>query len=125
MIGPAQRGKGKAATAKEGAVGGGRKTLRFKSDGNIMVEDEPNVNEQSEIQKVDSLLESFLGVSDIDLATRFWELAKNAKNPADLSSAIDNTEQELRDLVGCSTTFVYDLWGVCSDFKRSQHELKK
>lgn len=59
-IEPAKRGR------RPGDVKNGTKTLRFKADGNVSVEDVDDTMVKA-IDRINSLLETFMGIHDSDL----------------------------------------------------------
>ncbi|XP_043550915.1 PDZ domain-containing protein GIPC1-like isoform X2 [Chiloscyllium plagiosum] len=64
MIGQRSRG-GKSASG--GQVGTGKGTLRLRAKGTATVEEEPSAFEEKAIEKVDDLLESYMGIRDTEL----------------------------------------------------------
>ncbi|PIO31818.1 hypothetical protein AB205_0216810 [Aquarana catesbeiana] len=63
MIEPRSRG-GKTT---DGKISTGRETLRLRSKGPATVEEMPTAFEEKAIKKVDDLLESYMGIRDIEL----------------------------------------------------------
>lgn len=64
------------------------------------------------IEKINSLLESFMGINDTDLATQMWDLSGGKNNSMQLAEAIDNSDlQEF----GFTDEFIIELWGVITD----------
>lgn len=64
------------------------------------------------VAKINSLLETFMGIHDSDLAQTIWELGRDYHNPHEFIEAISNSE--ISDF-GFSEDFVFDLWGAISD----------
>lgn len=63
-------------------AGGGKKTLRMKKDGSAVVEDVDD-GVVKMVNKVDEMLEQFVGIRDAELSQTIYDLAKTAKE-ADL-----------------------------------------
>lgn len=64
------------------------------------------------VAKINSLLETFMGIHDSELAQTIWELGRNHSNPHEF---IENINQsEIADF-GFSEDFIFDLWGAISD----------
>lgn len=64
------------------------------------------------IEKINALLESFMGINDTDLATQMWDLSAGKNNSMQLAEAIDNSDlQEF----GFTDEFIIELWGVITD----------
>jgi hypothetical protein len=64
------------------------------------------------VAKINSLLETFMGIHDSELAQTIWELGKGYQNPHEFFEAISNSE--ISDF-GFSEDFIFDLWGAISD----------
>ncbi|KAK5884874.1 hypothetical protein CesoFtcFv8_018647 [Champsocephalus esox] len=94
-------------------LGTGRGTLRLRSKGPATVEDLPNAFEEKAIEKVDDLLESYMGIRDSELAATMVELGKDKKNPDEFAEALDET---LGDFA-FPDEFVFDVWGAIGDAK--------
>ncbi|XP_060710883.1 PDZ domain-containing protein GIPC1-like isoform X3 [Chiloscyllium punctatum] len=110
MIGQRSRG-GKSASG--GQVGTGKGTLRLRAKGTATVEEEPSAFEEKAIEKVDDLLESYMGIRDTELAATMVDLGKNKKNPDEFAQALD---EELGDFA-FPDEFVFDVWGAIGDAK--------
>ncbi|XP_060710880.1 PDZ domain-containing protein GIPC1-like isoform X2 [Hemiscyllium ocellatum] len=74
MIGQRSRG-GKSASG--GQVGTGKGTLRLRAKGTATVEEEPSAFEEKAIEKVDDLLESYMGIRDTELGRPWWNRVQN------------------------------------------------
>lgn len=96
----------KQATQK--SVGNGKQTMRMKS-GKVEEQDD---NVDLAVAKINSLLETFMGIHDSDLAQTIWELGRNYTNPHEFCEII--TQSEIADF-GFSEDFIFDLWGAISD----------
>ena len=64
------------------------------------------------VAKINSLLETFMGIHDSDLAQTIWELGRNYHNPHEFCEKI--TQSEISDF-GFSEDFIFDLWGAIND----------
>ncbi|CAF0762088.1 unnamed protein product [Didymodactylos carnosus] len=109
-IEPAKRGR------KTGDVKSGNKTLRFKADGKATVEEVDDVMNKA-IERINGILESFMGINDSELAQQIWDLGQHKKNPSDFALAIDESE------IGAfsfTDEFIFDLWGVIGDAKNGR-----
>jgi hypothetical protein len=113
--GIAPRGGNKTSTKK--GYGSGRETLRFKANGNAIIEDEHDDCTQAGIDAINVLLDSFMGINDNELATQIWELGLNKTNSMDFAEAIDNSDLEA---FGFTDDFVIDLWGAITDARQGR-----
>uniref|UniRef100_A0A673JI58 GIPC PDZ domain containing family, member 3 n=1 Tax=Sinocyclocheilus rhinocerous TaxID=307959 RepID=A0A673JI58_9TELE len=68
----------------------------------------PSEFEDKAIKKVDDLLESYMGIRDLELATTIVEAGRNKKNPDDFAEALDSV---LGDF-GFPDVFLFDVWGA-------------
>ncbi|XP_007458769.1 PREDICTED: PDZ domain-containing protein GIPC2 [Lipotes vexillifer] len=103
----------KAGKSSTGRIGTGRETLRLRSKGPATVEELPSETKAKAIGKVDDLLELYMGIRDIDLATTMFEAGKDKGNPDEFAVALDET---LGDFA-FPDEFVFDVWGVIGDAK--------
>lgn len=110
MLEPRSKG---AAKPSDGKIGSGRATLRLRSKGPATVEDEPSEFEEKAVQKVDDLLESYMGIRDTELAATMVEVGRDKKNPDEFAMALDET---LGDFA-FPDEFVFDVWGAIGDAK--------
>ncbi|XP_076331195.1 PDZ domain-containing protein GIPC1-like [Tachypleus tridentatus] len=92
----------------------GRETLRLRSTGPATVESAPDDIATTAIEKINGLLESFMGINDNELATQIWELGHDKENPSQFVTAVDNSDLEE---FGFTDNFIFDLWGAISDAK--------
>ncbi|XP_036046613.1 PDZ domain-containing protein GIPC2 [Onychomys torridus] len=111
-IGPRSK-TGKTSTEK---IGTSRGTLRLRSKGPAMVEELPSEAKAKAIEKVDDLLELYMGIRDIDLATTMFEAGKDKSNPDEFAVALDET---LGDFA-FPDEFVFDVWGAIGDVKQGR-----
>ncbi|XP_006919533.1 PDZ domain-containing protein GIPC2 [Pteropus alecto] len=96
-----------------GKTGTGRETLRLRSKGPATVEEVPSETKAKAIEKVDDLLELYMGIRDIDLATTMFEAGRDKGNPDEFAVALDQT---LGDFA-FPDEFVFDVWGAIGDAK--------
>lgn len=71
------------------------------------------VFEEKVIEKVDDLLESYMGIRDMELVVIMVELGKDKRNLDELVEVLD---EWLGDFVFFDE-FVFDVWGVIGDVK--------
>ncbi|XP_067252936.1 PDZ domain-containing protein GIPC3 [Chanodichthys erythropterus] len=112
MIGQRTR----APKSGEGKMVSGKETLRLRSKGSATVEEIPSEFEDKAIRKVDDLLESYMGIRDLELATTIVEAGKNKQNPDDFAEALDSV---LGDF-GFPDVFLFDVWGALGDVKNGR-----
>ncbi|XP_058991368.1 PDZ domain-containing protein GIPC2 isoform X2 [Mustela lutreola] len=106
--------RSKAGKSSAEKIGTGRETLRLRSKGSASMEDMPSETKTKAIEKIDDLLELYMGIQDIDLATTMFEAGKDKGNPDEFAVALDET---LGDFA-FPDEFVFDVWGVIGDAKR-------
>ncbi|XP_036112761.1 PDZ domain-containing protein GIPC2 [Molossus molossus] len=106
--------RSKAGSSSTEKIGTGRETLRLRSKGPATVEEVPSEAKAKAIEKVDDLLELYMGIRDIDLATTIFEAGKDKGNPDEFAVALDKT---LGDFA-FPDEFVFDVWGAVGDAKR-------
>lgn len=102
-------------TGKKGSssLGTGKQTLRISSKGQAKVQDD-DVLVSTAVDKINLLLESFMGINDTDLAQQIWEIGSDKNNPHDFTQAIDGSDLEE---FGFTDDFIFDMWGAISDAK--------
>ncbi|XP_073090276.1 PDZ domain-containing protein GIPC2 isoform X3 [Manis javanica] len=103
-----------AGKSSAGKMGTGRGTLRLRSKGPATVEEELSETKAKAIEKIDDLLELYMGIRDIELATTMFEAGKDKGNPDEFAVALDET---LGDFA-FPDEFVFDVWGAIGDAKR-------
>ncbi|XP_045474060.1 PDZ domain-containing protein GIPC3 [Harmonia axyridis] len=92
-------------------IGNGKGTLRFKAGGKAEIQEQDDMMDAG-IEKINSILESFLGINDSELATQIWECAIDKSNSMDFAEAIDNSDLEA---FGFSDDLIIELWGAVTD----------
>lgn len=110
--------KGGAKQSKPGGYGSGKETLRFKANGNAAIEDEHDDVTQCGIDAINTLLDSFMGINDTELATQIWDLGSNKTNSMDFAEAIDASDLEA---FGFTDDFIIELWGAVTDARQGRH----
>ncbi|XP_071375000.1 PDZ domain-containing protein GIPC3 [Centroberyx affinis] len=106
----------RAPKSSEGKMVNGRETLRLRSKGAATVQEVPNEFEERATKKVDDLLESYMGIRDLELATTIVEAGKDKKNPDDFAEALDSV---LGDFA-FPDVFLFDVWGAIGDVKNGR-----
>lgn len=66
------------------------------------------------IDKINILLESFMGIHDNELATQIWEIGSAHLNPHDFVMAVGSSDLHI---FGFNEDLLFDLWGVINDNK--------
>ncbi|KAG5847589.1 PDZ domain-containing protein GIPC2 [Anguilla rostrata] len=113
MLEPRSRG---TKPGGEGKIGTGRGTLRLRSKGPATVEEMPTEFEEKAVKKVDDLLESYMGIRDMELAATMVEVGKDKMNPDEFAMALD---EALGDFA-FPDEFVFDVWGAIGDAKQGR-----
>ncbi|KAG9466730.1 hypothetical protein GDO78_016202 [Eleutherodactylus coqui] len=103
MIG--QRGKPNKC---EGKMSSGKETLRLRNKGMATLEELPSNGEEEATCKVDDLLESYMGIRDMELATTLVETAKERTTPEDFGRGLDNLLGEF----AFPAEFILEVWEV-------------
>lgn len=91
-------------------MGNGKQTMRL---GKGKVEDKDDAVDLA-VAKINSLLETFMGIHDSELAQTIWEIGRNYQNPHEFCEKL--TESEIAEF-GFSEDFIFDLWGAINDAK--------
>lgn len=110
-IGPSTGGK-----KGGGSLGSGKQTLRLRSKGPATVEIPDDVVNVA-VEKINGLLESFMGINDTELSQSIWEIGSRSENPHDFAVGMD--ESDLKEF-GFTDDFIFDLWGAISDAKQGR-----
>lgn len=71
------------------SAGSGKKTLRMKHGGGAVIEDAPTDAVQKQIDRVDDMLENFVGIRDTELSTTIYQLALAAKDAEGFAGQLD------------------------------------
>ncbi|GFO04712.1 PDZ domain-containing protein gipc1 [Plakobranchus ocellatus] len=102
-------------TGKKGSssLGSGKQTLRLRSSGPATVEIPDDVVNVA-TDKINNLLESFMGINDTELAQTIWEIGSKADNPHDFAVGVDESDLQM---FGFTDDFIFDMWGAISDAK--------
>ncbi|XP_054010360.1 PDZ domain-containing protein GIPC3 [Hylaeus anthracinus] len=113
-IGP----RGDLKKGKKSGYGTGKETLRFKADGSAQIIEMVDDTAMIGIEKINVILESFMGIYDTELATQIWELSEGKANSIDFAEAIDNSDLEA---FGFNDDFIIELWGAITDARAGRH----
>jgi len=108
-IGP--KSDGKKSTQNYGS---GKETLRLRNNGPAKLVQAPDYFAQTAVARINSLLESFVGINDVDLASQIWETAEGRQNTMEFAEAVDNSELES---FGFTDDFIIEVWGIVTDAK--------
>jgi len=100
-----------AAPKQDLKPGDARKTLRMKSNGPAVVEDAHTSDAEQLINKIDDLLEQFVGIKDNDLATSIYQMLNDYKNVKEEGDFAQRLDTELRDFE-FPDEFVLDVWAM-------------
>lgn len=111
-IGPRSGSK----SSKKG-YGSGKETLRFKANGDAAIEDKHDEATETAIDAINTLLDSFMGINDAELATQIWDLGADKTNSMDFAEAIDNSDLEA---FGFTDDFIIELWGAITDARQGR-----
>ncbi|XP_064372123.1 PDZ domain-containing protein GIPC2 [Dromaius novaehollandiae] len=114
MLEPRSQGR----TLPEAKISKGKETLRLRTKGPATVEEMPSEAEEKAIKKVDELLETYMGIRDLELAATMVEAGRDKKNPDEFATALDET---LGDFA-FPDEFVFDVWGAIGDAKQGRLE---
>jgi hypothetical protein len=79
-----------ASGSGEVQAGAGKKTLRMKANGSAVVEDIPDDAVKAVVDKVDDLLDQFVGIRDQELSTTIFELARDSKEAEEFAGKLDS-----------------------------------
>jgi len=91
----------------------GMQTLRIRNNEPVVVE-EVNDSKVRATEKINELLENFMGINDSDLASQIYELGEDKENTMDFAEAIDSSDLEE---FGFTDSFIFELWGAITDAK--------
>ncbi|XP_066491698.1 PDZ domain-containing protein GIPC3 [Tiliqua scincoides] len=94
----------------EGKMASGRETLRLRAKGSATVEEAPSEFEEEAARKVDDLLESYMGIRDVELASTMVEMAKECQGSEDFARGLDSLLGEF----AFPDEFVAEVWtAIC------------
>ncbi|MEE6487753.1 hypothetical protein FKM82_015017 [Ascaphus truei] len=97
----------------EGKVASGRETLRLRTKGMATVEEALSECEEEASRKVDDLLESYMGIRDVELASTMVETAKQNQSPEEFARGLDAVLGEF----AFPNEFVLAVWGAIHQAK--------
>ncbi|KFQ65983.1 PDZ domain-containing protein GIPC1, partial [Pelecanus crispus] len=106
----------KGGTLPDVNISRGRGTLRLRTKGPATVEEMPSEVEKKAIEKVDELLETYMGIRDTELAATMVETGRDKKNPDEFAVALD----EILGDFAFPDEFVFDVWGAIGDAKQGR-----
>ncbi|VDK86543.1 unnamed protein product [Litomosoides sigmodontis] len=90
------------------------KTIRFKADGTVIVQELPNA---PIINKMNDIFDSYFGFHDNDLAQTIWEMISVCKNFIDFKSVLQKSDINNFDF---PTELYFDLWGMVDDYRNGR-----
>ncbi|CAG9863111.1 unnamed protein product [Phyllotreta striolata] len=91
--------------------GSGKETLRFKATGQAQIQQQDSTMDAG-VDKINNILESFMGINDSELATQIWELSLDKGNSMDFAEAIDNSDLAAFEF---NDDVIIELWGAVTD----------
>ncbi|XP_074605044.1 PDZ domain-containing protein GIPC-like protein kermit [Brevipalpus obovatus] len=97
----------------------GRETLRFRAKG-IFEEVNDNVF-NAVMEKINKLLESFMGIYDNELAMQFLDIGAAHDNPHEFVMAIKRSDLEIFEF---NEDLLFDLWGEINDYRMGRMSKK-
>lgn len=103
--------KTKGGTQKK--YGSGKETIRFKANGDAVVEVQSQEQDKC-IQEINVILDKYMGINDSELATQIYEKSLNQKNSMDFAEAIDGSDLEE---FGFNDDLIIEMWGVITDIR--------
>ncbi|XP_046353454.1 PDZ domain-containing protein GIPC1-like [Haliotis rufescens] len=101
---------------KKADFGSGKQTLRLRANGPATVEEDDDVSSIA-VDKINNLLESYMGINDTDLSQSIWDMGKTCDNPSTFAINVD--ESEFKEF-GFTDDFIFDMWGAISDAKQGR-----
>ncbi|XP_051685613.2 PDZ domain-containing protein GIPC3 [Oryctolagus cuniculus] len=112
MIGQRSRGSRGPGDAQ---VASGRETLRLRAGGAATLEQAPSQFEEEASQKVDDLLESYMGIRDPELASTMVEAAKTTASVREFARCLDSVLGEF----AFPDEFVVEVWAAIGEAKEA------
>ncbi|KAM9112248.1 PDZ domain-containing protein GIPC3 [Pangshura tecta] len=97
----------------EGKLTSGKETLRLRARGAASLEELPSAREEAAARSVDDLLESYMGIRDVELASTMVEVARQCLSPADFAKSLDSVLGEF----AFPGEFVAEVWAAISEAK--------
>lgn len=113
QIAPRSKAASQATSPSEGKVKTGKETLRLRSTGPATLQAVPTAFETQAAEKVDDLLESYMGIRDEELAGTIVDLYKGK---TDFSEFVEAVSGALGDS-GFPDDIIFDIWGAIGDAK--------
>ncbi|XP_067410301.1 PDZ domain-containing protein GIPC3 [Emydura macquarii macquarii] len=95
----------------EGKVTSGRETLRLRARGTASLEEGPSALEEEVARRVDDLLESYMGIRDLELASTLLDVARERPSPAEFAAGLDSVLGEF----AFPAEFVAEVWATISE----------
>lgn len=95
-------------------VTSGTGTLRFKANGDVVIQEAPD---KMIISAMNDVFDSYLGLHDDELALSIWELGRDCQDAMELSKKIQESEMKIFEF---PDELIFDMWGVIDDFKNSR-----
>lgn len=73
------------------------------------------------MEKINKLLESFMGIYDNELAMQIWEIGKTRNNPHEFVMAIKTSDLQIFEF---NEDLLFDLWGEINDYRMGRTPVK-
>lgn len=99
----------------EAKVSSGRETLRLRSGGAATVEEVPSEFEEEATQRVDDLLESYMGIRDPELASTMVETSKKTASVQEFARHLDSVLGEF----AFPDEFVVEVWAALGEAREA------
>lgn len=99
----------------EAIVASGRETLRLRSGGAATVEEAPSEFEEEASQRVDDLLESYMGIRDPELASTMVETSKETESVQEFARRLDSVLGEF----AFPDEFVVEVWAAIGEAREA------
>ncbi|XP_018562249.1 PDZ domain-containing protein GIPC3 [Anoplophora glabripennis] len=96
---------------KAPSYGTGKETLRFKAGGQAEIGQQDDALDAG-IEKINNILESFMGINDSELATQIWEMSDGKQNSMDFAEAVDDSDLQAFQF---TDELIIELWGAITD----------
>jgi hypothetical protein len=95
----------------------GKETLRIRNRSIPRAnETQSIVGDKKALERINSILEQFVGIADDELALSIWEVGQSQRNPHDFLIALRNGELSVFEF---NQDLIFDLWGAVHDTIRS------